>query len=251
MDQFKIKNRFTLTCWLAPFLCAVLSKVLYLTAAVTGSDIYFTGAASIILRSVPFICKYAYVVFGQLFYATAAALAVYSVTYFGRKTAVSSVLASLCGFISGEILIFIYNLLRNSLSGGQLVSAFIASFSQLLYAAAVLIVAVVSGSFFLKKSFTSPLRHRMKAYSPYKAALIPIALRAFLQIADVTIFNVIPFFMEYDDIRPNELTSIILDYAYYIGVYFILTAALTLLFMLLLRGITGQLKPKFNGGLQK
>ena len=249
MNQLKIKNRFYSVFLIVPVLCAVLSKVLYFSAAVTGSDIYFTGAANPLLQALPHICKYAYIFTSQLFVAAAVALSVYAITYFGKKTATYTVFASLGGFIVGEIFSFAYNLIRNSLSSGQLAAAVLASASQLLYTAVILIISVVIGRVFVKKSCLSPLRHRMKAYSPYKAVLIPVALRALWQVCDITFFNVIPFVREYDDIRPNEITSIISDYAYTIGVYFVLTALIALLFVLILKKITGELKPKFNGGL--
>jgi len=246
----KIKKRFYLGFVLTPLISLLLAKALYICASITASDIYYTGSASALLRSLPYMCKYGYIVFDQLFTGASVAAVIYAATYFGRKTAVRALFASVLSYLTAFLAEIVYNLLRNSLSASQIAAAAFAMLSELLLLAAILVCSIVAATVFLKKSFTSRKRNRLKAFSIYRAALVPMGVSILARIFDITCFNVIPFLREYDDIRPDEIVDIALDYAYYIGVYFVLAYALTAVSLALCKSLTGALKPKFTGDLK-
>ncbi len=243
----QIKTRFYLGFIIIPFISLLLAKGLYIGASITVSDIYYTGSASAFLRFLPFLCKYGYIALDQLFTASSVAAVIYSVTYFGKKTAAIASAVSIASFISAFIAELIYNMTRNSLSIAQITAAAMAMISELLFSVAILLAAAIAASLFLKYSFTSRKRNRLKAYSVYRAALVPFAASLIIRFADITLFNVIPFLREYDDIRTNEIVDIVLDYAYYIVVYFILAYVLAIVTLAFFKLLTGALKPKFTG----
>lgn len=249
MEQKKIKKRFTLCYILLPLAAALISKLLYHAASFTGSDIYYTGASSPFMRAVPFICKYSYIVFDQMFTAAGISAVIYAVMYFGRKTAAKALACALGSFLIAETAGLVYNLIRNSLSAGKAVAALLAMLTEFLFCAAVFAASFIGASVFLKKRFSSRRRNREKMFSPIAAAVIPTAVSALLVILDLTFFNVIPFLLEYDNITVTETVNIVLDYVYYIGVNFVLAFLISCLILLLLRSVTGKLKPKKSGVL--
>lgn len=250
MEQNKIKKRFYLCFVLFPLVAALLSKTFYISASLTATDIYYTGAASAFLRSVPFICKYAFIIFEQMYIAGAISAVVYAFTYFGRKTAIKSLFTSLGAFVIAEAVGIVFNLIRNMYSAGRIAASLIALASELLFTAAILVSAFIGASVILKKRLTSRKRNRAKLYSHYCAALIPTAVSLLIVLTDLTCFNVIPFLNEYDNILPKEIVNIILDYVYYIGIDFVLTYALSALILFIFVKITGKLKPKESGVLK-
>ena len=247
MEQTKIKKRFYMGFILIPLISLIGAKLLYIFASITASDIFYTGSSSFFLRFLPYLCKYGYIVLDQLFIGAGIASIIYAVTYFGCKTAVKALLSSVAAYMAAFILELIYNLLRNSLSAGQITAALIAMISELLFTVAFFVLAIVAASLFLKKSFTSRKRNRLKAYSVYRAALVPIGVSAIIRILDITIFNVIPFLIEYDDIRPDEIVDIVIDYAYSLALNFVLAYLLCIITLRLYKAFTGALKPKYTG----
>ncbi len=243
----QIRNRFYLGFILIPLISILLAKFLYICASITVSDIFYTGSSSAFLRLLPYLCKHGYLVFDQLFAGASIAAVIYSVTYFGKKTAAKSILTTVGSFLLAFVAELIYNITRNSLSTAQITAASIAMISELLFLVVILIVAAIAGSLFLKYSFTSRKRNRQKIYSFYRAALIPTGFSTLIRISDITFFNVIPFLREYDDIRPDEIVDIVLDYVYHIGVYFILTYILSIIALKIFKSMTGALKPKYTG----
>ncbi len=245
MEQ--IKKRFYLSFILMPFISLILAKALYIFASITASDIYYTGSSSVIMRLIPHFCKYGYVIFDQLYLGASVAAIVYSITFFGKRTAFKAAFASIVIFLLTFVAELSYNVLRNSLSAAQLVAAALAMLSELLFFVAIIIAAGAFATVFLKKSFTSKRRDRLKRYSAYGATLIPIGASALIRIFDITFFNVIPFLREYDDIRANEVVDIVLDYAYCIGVHFLLALAMAFIALSIYKKLTGALKPKYTG----
>ncbi len=245
MEQ--IKKRFYLGFTLMPFISLLIAKALYIFASITASDIYYTGASSIFLRLLPHICKYGYLLFDQLFVGASVAAIIYSITYFGKKTAVKALISSLVIYLLTFMAELSYNLVRNSLSIAHLTASVLAMLSELLFFAAILVVAIPCAVLFLNKSFTSRRRNRLNLFSVYRAAVLPIGVSALVRIFDITFFNVIPFLREYDDIRSDEIVDIVLDYAYYIGVHFILTLITATIALAIFKKLTGALKPKFTG----
>lgn len=243
----QIRNRFYLGFIFIPLISILLEKFLYICASITVSDIFYTGSSSAILRFLPYLCKHGYLVFDQLFAGSSIAAVIYSVTYFGKRTAAKSIFATSGSFLLAFVVELIYNTTRNNLSSAQITAASIAMISELLFLVAILIVALISGSLFLKYSFTSRKRNRLKIYSVYRAALIPTGISTLIRISDITIFNVIPFLREYDDIRPDEIADIVLDYIYHIGIYFILAYILSIFALKIFKSITDELKPKYTG----
>ena len=235
---------------LFPLISALLSKALYIAASLTATDIYYTGAASAFLRAIPYICKYAFIFFDQLFMACAIASVIYSFTYFGRKTAVKAVLLSLGSFAVSEAVGVVFNLIRNAFSAGRIAASLIALLSEMLFTAAILVSALIGSSVMLKHRLTSRRRNRTKLYSHYNAAIIPCAVSLLIVLIDLTFFNVVPFLTEYDNILPKEIVNIVLDYIYYIGIDFILTYALCVLTLFIFVKVTGKLKPKESGVLK-
>lgn len=243
----KIKKRFYLGFILMPLISLLVAKALYICASITASDIYYTGSSSAFLRFLPYLCKYGYIVFDQLFAGASVAAIIYAVTYFGKKTAVKAFAASVLSYLTAFAAELVYNLLRNSLSSSQIIAAAVAMLSDLLFLAAVLTVSIIAATVFLNKSFTSRKRNRLKAFSVYRAALVPMGVSALVRLFDITFFNVIPFLREYDDIRPDEIVDIVLDYVYYLGVYFVLAYILAVISLALFKSFTGALKPKYTG----
>ena len=243
----QIKNRFYLGFILIPLISLLLAKILYIFASITVSDIYYTGSSSAFLRFLPYLCKHGYLLFDQLFAGASIASVIYSVTYFGKKTAIKSILAASLSFLAAFVVELVYNVTRNSLSTGQITAAAIAMISELLFFAVILIISFIFASLFLKFSFTSRKRNRLKTYSIYRAAIIPTGISTIIRILDITLFNVIPFLKEYDDIRPDEIADIALDYIYCICIYFVLTYILAAIVLAVFKSITGALKPKFTG----
>ena len=216
----QIKNRFYMGFILIPFISLVLAKILYIGASITASDIYYTGSSSMFLRFLPYLCKYGYLLFDQLFSGACIAAVIYAATYFGKKTAAKVIAVSVISFLAAFVGELVYNTVRNNLSSGQISAAAIAMVSELLFFVAILIISVIAAALFLKYSFTSRKRNRLKIYSVSRAALIPTGISVIIRILDITFFNVIPFLREYDDIRPDEIVDITLDYLYCIGIYF-------------------------------
>ncbi len=247
MEQKNIKKHFFAAFLIIPFASALLSKFLLCSASLTSSDIYYTGATSAFLRAIPLICRYGSILFGQLFMGASIAAVAYAVTYFGRITAVKALFSAIGAFLTSELAGFIYNFIRNSMTSGQIAATALAVLSELLFNAAILVSAFIGTSLFLKKRFTSRKRNRESLFSPYRAIIIPSGVSFIVKAFDLTFFNVIPFLTEYDDIQPKEILSILLDYAYYIGIYFILTYLLAVLTLYVFSIITGKLKPKFSG----
>lgn len=243
----KIKNRFYAGFILIPLISLVLAKILYIGASITASDIYYTGSSLLFLRFLPYLCKYGYLLLDQLFTGASIAAVIYAATYFGKKTTAKAVLASIASFLTAFAAELIYNMTRNSLSSGQIVAATIAMASELLFFVAILIISAITAAFFLKFSFTSRNRKRLKIYSVYRAALIPVGISVIIRILDITLFNVVPFLREYDDIRTDEIVDIVFDYVYCIGVYFVLAYILSAITLKIFKSITGALKPKYTG----
>ncbi len=230
-----------------PLLSLIAAKALYILASITAADIYYTGSSSFFLRALPYLCKYGYIVLDQLFMGSGIASVIYAVTYFGRKTAIKALLSSVGAYVIAFGFEIVYNLIRNSLSAGQISAALIAVASELLFNIAFYIAALAAALLFLKKSFTSRKRNRLKTYSAYRAALIPMGVSAIARMLDITFFNVIPFVTEYDDIRTDEIMDIIGDYAYTAALHFVLAYFLCVLTLMLYKSLTGPLKPKFTG----
>ena len=250
MEQNKIKRRFYICFALFPLAAALLSKVFYIVTSLTATDIYYTGAASAFLQAIPYVCKYAFILFDQLYVACAIASVIYAFTYFGKKTAVKALFCSIGAFVLSEAVGLVFNLIRNMFSAGRVAASLIALLSELLFTAAILVSALMGSSIMLKHRINSRKRNRAKLYSHYNAALIPSAVSLSVVLIDLTCFNVVPFVIEYDNIMPKEIVSIVLDYVYYIGIDFILTYVLCVVILFIFVKITGKLKPKESGVLK-
>ncbi len=236
MAKNKITTTFRLVSLFAVLGATLLSKALYILYLWSASDItvpdvvtYISGTLSELL--------------GLLGVATAISATIYAHSYFGKKTAIHTSLISLACLTSGKIAMFLYNLLANSLSAAQIISGALSYTIEILFDALVIIIAVMVSFIFAKKRVVSNNAEKDRIYSPLKAAITTSAVYSVILIIDLTVMNVIPFFIKYSDPTSAEIGKIIADYMYYL-IDFIIIALFSGLIMFSLSKVTGKLRLK-------
>ena len=236
MAKNKITSAFRLFSLLCVLLATLISKSLQLAYLWSASDI-----------TVPlvfvYVFRYGYMLFGNIAVAGAVSATVYSHSYFGKRTCISTSLISLACLFSGKVMMFVYNLLANELNAAQLISGALSYFVEVLFDVLILIVAIILSGIYAKKRDLSKKENAMKVYSPLKCAFLSSSLYYIFLIIDLTVMNVIPFFIQYSDPTANEIKSIISDYLFYI-VQIPVIILLTLWCFITLIRVTGRLKAK-------
>lgn len=236
MAKNRITLSFRLTSLISVLVATELSAAFLLLYYWAASDVTVNDAFAYIFRGANELLN--------LFALTMAiASIVYAHAYFGKKTTVHTLLFSLASLFAGKLTIFLYNMIVNSLSAAQLLAGALTYLVDMLFFALILIVAVILSYVFAKLRIKSQKPDADSLYSPSKAAFATVGAYVFILIADLSLTNVIPFFIKYSDPTQDEIKAIISDYLYDI---FTLPVAIlfVLLAMLILTRATGKLKLK-------
>ena len=236
MANNKITRAFRTFSLLIVLGATLISKALYILYLWSASDVtvpapimYVSGTVSELLNLFSI--------------AAAISVTVYAHSYFGKKTAVTASVISLICLASGKIVMFVYNLLVNSLSSAQIISGALSYTIEILFDALVIIIAIVISYMFAKKRVTSKRADSNKFYSPAKTAVTTAAIYSVILIIDLSVMNVIPFFVKYSDPTAREIGRIIADYTYYL-IDFIIIGLFAVLVIFILSKITGKLRLK-------
>ncbi|MBQ4066528.1 MAG: hypothetical protein IJD22_02670 [Clostridia bacterium] len=236
MSKNKITTSFTLFTVAGVLGCTIISKILTIVYLWAVSDI--TAPALV----AP-VCYYGSDLFSLCAVSVAIAATVYAFSYFGKKTAVRTALIALSGLACGKIMMYVYNVIVNTLSAPKLIPGALSYFIEILFDGLMVTVALIFSSIFAKRRDVSQKENATAAYSPLKAALSSCGAYYAVLIVDLSIMNVIPFFIKYSDPTENEIRKIIADYLFYV-----FSAAIAMLFislvLFILRKITGKLKLK-------
>ncbi len=214
----------------------IASKLLLIAYMWAASDITVSDIFTNVFR-------FGYEAFEILAIAFAIAVTVYAHSYFGKKTCVSSSLFSLGCLASGKVLMYIYMMLSNELSGAQLISKAFSYTVEILFDGVLILLAILFSFTFAKKRANTRFADPEKKFSPQKSACFAAGAYYFLLIADLSLARVIPFIVKYNDPTLSEIKAIVADYLYYL-----IALPVNLLFIILamfsLSKITGRLKLK-------
>ena len=111
---------------------------------------------------------------------------------------------------------------------------------------------VMYKSLFIQKNDTTLKKYSTNMYR-YNASHIPFSPKTEQVVESETASSWHPLtendliLREYDDIRPDEIVDITLDYVYCIGIYFLLAYILSVIVLTIFKSLTGSLKPKYTG----
>ncbi len=236
MAKKNITTLFRLFTPIFIFGATVISKTLYILYIWAASDITVPDAFKYIFGTVSEL-------FGLFSVAAAISAIVYAHSYFGKKTTVQTSLISLGCLALGKVIMFVYNLLANSLSAAQIISGALSYIVEILFDALVIIIAIAVSYFFARKRITSKRSDSTGFYSPSKAVITTSAVYTVILAADLTFMNVIPFFMRYSDPTAREIGRIITDYMYYL-IDLILISVFAVIILQFFTKITGKLRLK-------
>ncbi len=236
MAKNKITASFRLFSILAVLLTTIISKGLQLAYLWAASDITVSVA-------LVYLFRYGYMLMGIAATAGAVTTAVYAYSYFGKKTCITTSLISLGCLFLGKVIMFTYNLLANQLNPAQLISGGLSYLVEVLFDLLILIVAIILSAIFAKKRDCSDKERTVRAHSPLICAFISSALYYIFLILDLSLMNVIPFFIKYSDPTVNEIKSIISDYLFYVFQIPVIILLSWVCFILLTK-VTGRLKAK-------
>lgn len=214
------------------------SKAISIAGGALSSDIMITDNSSAVVRMLPAAANYLSIFFISAAVAFAVASVLYSLTYFGKKTARRISLISVSIYALGAVGSFIYAAAANSLSIARLLAAALTLLIDTSYFGATLAAAWLVCIVYLRKlskkgcnvSFTVPV-------------LIVNAALLLIRLADLTFSSVLPFVLN-NTVIAADVKTIVGDYIYYIIAYGALTFVLTLLSLILYTRVTGSLVAK-------
>lgn len=236
MAKNKITSSFKLFSILFVLGATLFSKALYILYLWSASDITVPDAVTYISGTISELLSLFSV-------AAAVCVTVYAHSYFGKKTTIQMSLVSLGCLALGKITLFLYNLIANSLSTAQIISGALSYIIEILFDALVLILAIVISYIFSKKRVVSKKADSDKVFSPMIAAITTSGVYSAILMIDLTVMNVIPFFIKYSDPTAEEIGKIIADYMFYL-IDFIIIGLFAVLIIFVLSRITGKLRLK-------
>ena len=219
MAKNKITASFRLFSFLTVLLSAVLSKVLHIVYITAASDITVSDTLAL-------VAKYSATLFSLFSICAAVSSTVYAHSYFGKKTALNISLISVACLFFGKVGMFVYNLLANELSSAQIISGAISYLTEVMFDCLIVSLALIISMTFAKKRDLSNKENAEAKYSPLRASFLSLAAYTLLLIADLTVMNVIPFLVKYDNFSAIEIKNIVSDYLYYLfhlPVFFLLS----------------------------
>ena len=224
--------------------CVLLSKALYIVYILTASDVSFTGAQNVLLKAVPQIARYTCAVLGVWSQSAAVCAVVWGVSFFGKRTAAKMSLYTFALLLSGLLIMFVYNLIRNSLSAQQLIAAALSMCAEAAFMLLLIAAGVGIGRLYAGRRFNSASPRRISRFSPMKAQLASLSFGFLVRIADLTAFNVVPYL---STVSSADITGIVLDYVYYAMLYAAAAFLLAYATDKILLSKVGRLKPKVYG----
>ena len=232
MAKNTITTRFTLVSVGSVLLLCILSKIFQIFYMISASDIMASDLFTM-------FCRIGFELLAVSATAMTVSAAVYAYSYFGIKTALKSSGLLLGALTLGKILMFVYNMIANSLTAGKLFAGAISYLVEILFDALVIALSLFFAIMFAKRR----AKIEYSKCTPMGAAFAGLGSYFLILIADLTFMNVIPFFVSYSDPTTSEIKTIISDYLYYV-----ISAPLTMLIAILcffvLTKITGKLKLK-------
>ena len=227
--------------------CVLLSKALYIVYILTASDVSFTGAQNVLLKAVPQIARYTCAVLGVWSQSAAVCAVVWGVSFFGKRTAAKMSLYTFALLLSGLLIMFVYNLIRNSLSAHQLIAAALSMCAEAAFMLLLIAAGVGIGRLYAGRRFNSASPRRISRFSPMKAQLASLSFGFLVRIADLTAFNVVPYLSAVSSPSSADITGIVLDYVYYAMLYAAAAFLLAYATDKILLSKVGRLKPKVYG----
>lgn len=238
MIKNRISFRFRLFSLLGVLLSTVAAKVLRITASWAASDITVSSAFAT-------VCRYGSELFNLIAIAFAITVTVYAHSYFGKKNCIKTSLISLACLTFGKLVMYLYNVIFNELGTAKLISGAFSYAVEILFDALIILTAIIFSYTFAKKRARHEKENSDKVYSPQKSAFATAGFYYFLLVADLSAFNVIPFFIKYNDPTESEIATIISDYLYYIFCAVVTILLIALAFTVITK-ITGKLKLKIH-----
>ena len=118
MAKFSTVKKFYLCSICSVFLFTALGKILFILYRAAASDIMIAGAASFFLRT---LCSI-----------------VYAVSFFGKKTGGKSFLLSMLCLLSGDALLFLYNITRNVVGSASIKAWALSTLMEILFSGVIL-----------------------------------------------------------------------------------------------------------------
>lgn len=233
MAKNKITSRFRLVSMGAVLLFALLGKVLFILHKATSSDVLVPGIIPTLLLRGFELCNIITVVCVITF-------TVYAHAYFGSRTCLSVSLVSLGGLFVAKLLMLVYNCIVNVLSTAQIISGALSYLVELLFDALLIIIGIIYSYTFAKKRCLSSQGTAERTFSPENCAIAVSGAYYTIQIIDLTLMFVIPYFREYGMPSSGDLLLMISDYAFYIACFGI-SVLLVYLSFRLTRKVTGNL----------
>ncbi len=236
MAKNKITSNFRLFSLLFVLIATLASKALQLTYLWSASDITVPLA-------LVYVFRYSYMILGIAATAGAVSTTVYAYSYFGKKTCITTSLISLACLFSGKVTMFVYNLLANELKAAQLISGALSYLVEVLFDVLILLAAIILSGIYARKRDLAKKESTVRAYSPLNCTFLSASLYYVFLIIDLSVMNVIPFFVKYSDPTASEIKSIISDYMYY-ALQIPVIILLSWMCFALLTKATGKLKAK-------
>lgn len=244
MAKFSTVKKFYLCSICSVFLFTALGKILFILYRAAASDIMIAGAASFFLRTLPFISSFCAQLFSRAAFVAAVCSIVYAVSFFGKKTGGKSFLLSMLCLLSGDALLFLYNITRNVVGSASIKAWALSTLMEILFSGVILGLAFWIGCRYAVKRFHSPSPKRLNQFAPLRAVLLSLGITCILHIVILSANKVIPFFIRYQNLTPKELMDIFYDYRYYIFWYLGVSFLLAPIYMKILEKATGRLRPK-------
>ena len=232
MAKNKITQRFFLYSCGFVLVATALAKLCQILYMIYSSDIMMSEA-------VVSIFHIGYELFNLFAVASTVTVSIYAYSYFGIKTAIKSSLLSLAALTLGKVIMYVYNVLVNTLTTAQLIAGALSYITEVLFDALVIVLALIFAFSFAKLR----IKKGNDSFSPLFASFGALAVYFLILIADLTFMNVIPFFVKYGDPLDAEIRTIISDYLYYL-----ISIPIAMLFSMLsnhlLTKVTGKLRLK-------
>lgn len=245
MAKLTIKKKFYLFFIVTSLLIGLFTKVFYISTSALVTNVNYIHSENPLMHILPFITKYAYLLFDIAFYGFTVSGIAYARAYFGPKTSYVSASAALGAFIVSQVASLLYNMIYNYLSSGAVIALAISYAVEILFAVVLLMLTPITVSGYVNHlAKKSPLLAYKRVYL---SSVLSLCISLLMRLLDLTAFKVIPHFIEYKDITSKELFDIVSDYIYYISYYFIIPAVISIVSYFIFKKVTGTLKMKIKG----
>lgn len=248
MTKISIKSKFYFSAAIATLGVSLLTKLMYWMNSSFSTNVNFINTDSIILKSLPQITNYAYIIFSMAFIAVSIGVICYGIAHFGPATSYKASCISLGSFALAEIVSYVYGIIYNTYDEAALKATIISVGIELIYVGFIVFITPILAKAYLKLS----LKHKTSlSRLKISTAVIPSIFIYFLiKLIELFIYTVdaIKYYLGHGNTFSASLViSIILDVIYYFMLYFAVPVALSILTVYTLTKITGPLKLKIKG----